>query len=301
MSGRQSLLDPKDERLLKRELKKLWMIKDEHGGWKFNGRQIAKMLGFGVEGSPFEALRPEYVYNYRQKFDLPIRFTKKSYPHRYKNGKVDEPIDLADWMRRIDAIPEGSFHGHRKRTYNETIFWTGLRNTELRMLVRNDVILENDRIIINAFRLKKGRNVTRKEAIYPLELRMNWVYVPEIYDYINRYSGEELLWDVSRWSAWMWVKEVYPESYPHHLRLNRITALCSDPRISIAEIRAWTGLHLVTINVYISKSGRFVTTVADKMGEIMGVEKNELGSIMKQINNLSEEDVRKLATILNKG
>jgi len=296
--GRQALLTPSEERILKRELKKLWMIKNNEGNWAYSGPQIAKMLGFGVPGSPYVHIKPVYVYNYRQKFNLPIRFEKKSYLHRYAHGKQEEPLDLSEWIGLIDQIPWGSFHGKRKRSFNALVFWTGLRNTEMRILTPDEIELERDRIIIHAFRLKKSSELSVRERTYDVELRLEWVFVEEIYDWVNRFSPGETIWDVSRKQAWVWVKEIYPEGYPHMMRLNRITAMCRDPRFSLAEIRAWSGLHISTIEAYISKSGRFVTTAADKMTQIMSEGKDELGGILKQLNNLSEEDKRKVAKFL---
>jgi hypothetical protein len=291
-------LTPSEERALKKELKKLWMIKDNEGNWAFNGPQIAKMLGFGVPGSPYVQLKPEYVYNYRQKFNLPIRFEKKHYPHRYAHGKQEEPLELSEWIDQIDQIPSGSFHGKRKRSFNALVFWTGLRNTEMRILTPDDIEIESDRMIIHAFRLKKSSALSVKDRTYDVELRLEWMFVEEIYDWVKRFETDDIIWNVSRWSAWSWVKEIYPEGYPHMMRLNRITAMCSDPRFSIAEIRAWSGLHISTIEAYISKSGRFVTTAADKMTQIMSEGKDDLGGILKQLNNLSEEDKRKVAKFL---
>ncbi len=296
--GRTALLDKSEERILKRELKKLWMTKTEQGDWVFTGPQIAKILEFGEPGSPYTHIKPVYVFNYRQKFNLPIRFEKKSYPHRYAHGKQDEPLDLSAWIGLIEQIPSGSFHGKRKRSFNALVFWTGLRNSEMRILTPEDIELERDRIIIKAFRLKKSSKLSVKDRTYNVELRLSWYFVEEIYDWVNRFSPGETLWNVSRKQAWVWVKEIYPEGYPHMMRLNRITAMCSDPRFSLAEIRAWSGLHISTIEAYISKSGRFATTAADKMTDLMLEGKDELGGILKQLNNLSEVDRAKVSKFL---
>ena len=168
----------------------------------------------------------------------------------------------------------------------------------MRILTPEDIELERDRIIIKAFRLKKSSKLSVKDRTYNVELRLSWYFVEEIYDWVNRFSPGETLWNVSRKQAWVWVKEIYPEGYPHMMRLNRITAMCSDPRFSLAEIRAWSGLHISTIEAYISKSGRFATTAADKMTDLMLEGKDELGGILKQLNNLSEVDRAKVSKFL---
>ena len=295
--GRQALLEPENERLLKKELTKLWKdVKSD--GSKYTGPEIARMLGFGVPGGPFERLKPLNVYHYRHKFDLPKRSEKINYPNRYSKGKQEEPMDLAEVIHGIEAIPSGSFHGKRMRTYNGLVFWSGLRNTEIRMLTPNDIEFTRDSLTINAFRLKKG-DIPREQATYPLELRLGWMFVDEIESWVKRFKDDEKIWDVDRTQGWRWVKKAFPEHYPHFFRLNVITLMCSDPRFSIAEIRAWTGLHIVTINSYISKSGRFATTAADKMSQIMMEEQGgRIELVLPQIDKMTEVEKQELRAIL---
>jgi len=269
--GRISSLNNEELRQLKKIMTPLWKAKDGEGNYKYTGIQIAELLGFGEEGS-FQKLSPESVYYWRQVLGLPTRREYRGYPQRYKYGKQEEPLDLTDWVKKIDEIPLTSYHNRRKRTYCELDFWSGLRNREISLLTRNDFTLEGKSLLIDAFRLKK-KVKRREEAIYPLELRLNWIFVEEIWDWVKRFKADEHPWNVHRSTAWTWVKQIMPKAYPHYFRENRITALCSDPRFSIAEIRAWTGLHLITINYYISKSKRFVTSVAEKMDEDMRKQK----------------------------
>jgi len=272
----QQLLSDKQEKQLKKDLKVLWMAKTPDGGWKYTGKQIAKALGFGakeIPDNPYANIPPVQIYNYRMKFELPKRRAYRGYPHRYKHGKQEEEIDLLEIMRRVEAVESFTFHGKRKRAAYIFIFWGGLRNTENRNATPSDCVIDADQVIVDMFRLKKGSNVSVDEATYPIELRRKWWGVEELVQWIYRVEDEKgsnaKLFAVSRKTLWTWVKELFPKGYPHQLRLSRITYFCSDPDFSIAQIRSWTGLHLITIDKYIAKSGRYVTEAADLMTEKM--------------------------------
>ena len=147
------------------------------------------------------------------------------------------------------------------------------------MLTRNDFEFDKDidgnevlRIIV--FRLKKGDRVTRQHATYPIELRTDWAFLPEIIKWIERFSDKERPWKVDRTTWWRWTKKVFGKKfYLHWQRLNRISFVCSDPRFSLLEIRNFTGLHLATIEAYMTKSRRYTLTATSKMNEYL-YEKN---------------------------
>jgi hypothetical protein len=63
---RQPLLTPEVEDQLKTEMAPLW----DSGLY---GRQIAELLEFGEPLTKYSKVKPNYVYFYRRKFDLPIR------------------------------------------------------------------------------------------------------------------------------------------------------------------------------------------------------------------------------------
>lgn len=263
--GRRNLLPPDEEQELKAKIADWWVLKGSDGKPLLTGLQIAAKLGFGDPTGPYAFIPPEYIYFYRDKFQLPTRHPYFGYVHRYKN-KREEPIDLNTQIQRIDALPAFGFNSLRRRAFNILDFWTGLRGTEIIILKSGDITIEDNTISIEAFRLKKKRTIPRKDKIYPLELRISWPFVDELKKWFERYADpEERPFNVQRWTAWDYVRYLWPDGYPHMYRTNRITAMCDDPRFSIAEIRAWTGLHIVTINNYIMKSKRYATQAADKM------------------------------------
>ena len=272
-----SILSPEQEQELKEKIEALWYLKDENGDWRYTGTQIARAISFRAKeapDNPYAYLEPERIYNYRRKLGIEPRREPRGYPHRYRNKQTD-PIDLDTIIRKVEAVPCRDFNNRRKRAGFMLGFWGGFRNTENRLLTRSDFEFDENPYGIevlrcNAFRLKKGRLVSRAEATYSVELILDWAFVREIAEWVERFSEGERPWCVHRQTWWRWHKDVLGRDfYPHFQRENRITFFASDPRFSIAEIRAWTGLHLVTIENYISKSRRFSVTATSKINEYL--------------------------------
>ena len=65
----QPLLSKQQEDDLKLKMAPLWNQTNP----QLTGMEIAKLLRFGMPGTDFEVLKPQYVYFYRQKFNLPLR------------------------------------------------------------------------------------------------------------------------------------------------------------------------------------------------------------------------------------
>ena len=272
-----SLLTTEQEQVLKQELDYWWNLKNIQGDPMWSAMQIATALGFGSEdpSHPYAHIDPHRIYHYRHKFGLPKRHHHIRYEHRYKYGKQEELLDLDQAIKAIDTITTGSWNGKRKQAGASLSFWGGARNSENRMLIRDDFEYDedmegNELLRINLFRLKKGTSITRQDATYPIELRADWMFVPYIINWIERFKGKERPFNCHSITWWRWHKDVFGDQfYPHWLRLNRITFFCSDPRFSIAEIRTFTGLNLLTIDHYISKSRRFTLSATEKMNTFM--------------------------------
>ena len=279
MSGRKgfALLTLEQEQVLKQDLENLWMQKNIQGDPMWSSKQIATALGFGSTDSdlPYSHIHPDRVMYYRHKFGLEKRHDHIRYSHRYKHGRVEDVLDIDEAIKAIDNIPVGSWHGKRKQAGMSLLFWGGARNTENRMLLNKDFeyvedLEGNELLRVNLFRLKKGANISRLDATYPIELSLDWAFVPYLTKWIDRFSPEERPFKCDRTTFWRWVKSVFGEDkYAHWLRLNRITFFCSDNRFSIAEIKAFTGLNIMTIDSYISKSRRYTLSTTKKMGEFI--------------------------------
>ena len=163
-----SILTSEQEVKLREEIEPLWNLKNVDGTFRYTGIEIAEAIGFGktgIPGNPYTYLKPERIYNYRQKLGIQPRREYRGYPHRYKN-KQEEPLDLDLVIKKIEAVPCRDFNNLRKRAGFAFGFWSGLRNTENRLLTRGDFVFDvnpfGDEVLrCNAFRLKKGRQVSR--------------------------------------------------------------------------------------------------------------------------------------------
>lgn len=73
------------------------------------------------------------------------------------------------------------------------------------------------------------------------------------------------------------MNQVFPEYYPHFFRFNYITEEANDPETSLAELKAKTGLHLVTLNSYLMTSKRLQEAIDRRRLE--RVAKRNAGSV----------------------
>lgn len=263
---KRTLLSPAEERELAKKLLLLWLERDKNGNWKYTGQRIAKILEFGK--GKYKYLKSEYVYYYRLKFGLPKREREKFKDGRYKFGRQEQPISCSEFYKRLDKIfPPNRPARQMARVFNILCYYTGLRQGEIRRLRKRDFTITHDNELkIDVLREKKIIRSERdiKKATIPVFLPLEWKYVNEIVEYLNLFGDDDLVFPISAVTAWKYVKALFPQSYPHHYRLNLITELANNPEISIQEIQRWTGLSLQMIQHYLSRSERFAKTVARK-------------------------------------
>lgn len=75
------------------------------------------------------------------------------------------------------------------------------------------------------------------------------------------------MFPISEWDSWDTMKRSDAKKYLHFFRFNRITELCANPKMSVADICSWAGLTAITIDAYMDRSGRFIRETAEKMKE----------------------------------
>jgi len=127
--------------------------------------------------------------------------------------------------------------------------------------LREDLEVKGDRLFIEATARKGGKRTA------PLELWLELPYVNLIVEQWKRTPKGVRVWPISEWDSWNLMKQVDAKKYPHFLRFNRITELCANPKLSVADICSWTGLSPQTINSYMERSGRFIKRTAQVMRE----------------------------------
>jgi hypothetical protein len=183
---RQPLLKPEVEDKLKGELSELWLT-----GMK--GRDIAQKLHFGVKGKPYEKLKPEYVYYYRQKFAkkspelFPLRidppFAQKTsrYKHAPEELGVIEPEEFIETLNEKLPLID-SFYAKRARSYLLVQFYTPLRVSEIIERKITDFEITKTKITIHLLRKKKHHKPTDKDE--PIDIPRVFPLVDEVYDWI---------------------------------------------------------------------------------------------------------------------
>lgn len=287
---RQPLLKPEVEAELEKDLTRFWFSKDKDGR-KYKGKDIARMLCFGVEGMPYEKLKPCYVYYYRQKFGLHRR---RKAPFRKGTSRYkDKQEEIMPWQQfesvlneRVPKCPSN----RRKRSYLILHYWTPLRSSEIFQRKIDDFELMQTKLIIHLLRKKKHYKPSEKDE--PLEVPLALPLMNEVVEWLEgkewkvepprptkrklkhkrRLNPENRPWNISSWTAWKYVSEVFPNYYPHFWRFNWITQAFAK-HADIPELKAATGLHIVTLNSYVMAPKRLQSQIYDRILDEVAAQK----------------------------
>ena len=273
---RQPILKPEIEKQLWKDLIPLWENE------KLTANDIAYKLEFGEEDTRYEKLKPYHVYFYRRKAILLSR--KKEYTwlkeligdsfaprrnreeggSRYKVLPANLlPLTKDEFTTNLDKkLPAISDVARRERSYLILHYWTPLRKSEIYERTYDSFTIEKDYLVIHLLRKKKlhPKTVTDEPFDVPLGLPkinevVEWLKGREWYD-VNR-NPENRPWNISASTALIWVKEVFPNYYPHYFRFQWITEACDDEKTTITDLKSDTGLNAITIDKYILASKKY--------------------------------------------
>jgi len=217
---------------------------------------------------------------------------KRSFPkHRYKHGKLKKAMKIQAFkcmLDKVDRIDLGKYDPLTIKSFLAILYWTGLRKTEVHGakphryvcppckshsepivkyteailgILKEDIETKGDMLIVEAVARKHGK----REA--PLELWLGFPFMELIVEQWKRAPEGKRVWPISEWDSWNIMKRIDKRKYLHWLRFNRITELCANPKLSIADICSWTGLTAQTIEAYMERSGRFIKRTAQAMKE----------------------------------
>jgi len=230
------------------------------------------------------------TYAYLTVYDK-VNIMKHDFPkHRYKHGKRVKAMTLEMFktkvLGKVDQIDLGKYTPLIVKSFLAVLYWTGLRKTEVHGakphryvcepcrrhsqpitkytdpipgILKEDIEIKGDSLIIHAVARKHGK----RDA--PLEIFLGFPFVDLIVEQWRRTQPRCRVWPISEWDSWNLMKKINARLYLHYLRFNRITELCSNPEMSIAEICSWTGLSAQTIEYYMERSGRLIRSTAAKM------------------------------------
>ena len=287
---RQSLLKPEVEEELKVKLGELWLSKKSNNKPEFSGQEIAEMLKFGKsiivnkkETNPYAQIKPEYIFFYRRKFNLPLRkkpsFGKtpdaKEAGLRKTRYKV-RPEDLGlittkAFIKLLNTnVPQyDSFYYKRARSYLIVLFWTPLRSSEVYERTIDDFEITDTKVIIHLLRKKKSHEVGDPDE--PAEINREFPLVEELVSYLKsevwKYEkvengkivkdkkGKTVFnqrpWEISHDTALNYAKELSQNLYSHYFRFRYLTMGASNPEVSIAELKAKSRLTLPALEHYL--------------------------------------------------
>ena len=219
---------------------------------------------------------------------------KRDFPkNRYKHGKQDKAINLKVFAAMLNKakqlIEEGKIRKYDLLTVQSflaILYWSGLRKTEVTGatphryvlptckshseeivkhteaipgILKEDIELRGDTLFIHAVARKRG---SRKGD---LEIWIEFPFADLILKQWKNIKPAKRVWPISEWDSWNIVKQIELKKYPHFFRFNRITEMCANPEMSVADICNWTGLTPQTVNKYMERSGRFIHSAAEKM------------------------------------
>ncbi len=267
----QAVLNPEVEEQFKNEMYPLW----RNGTL---GKDIADTLQLGVEGTPYEKVKPHYIYYYRLKWqnlhlenpdenplDFKPREKSKFSGQRYNVAPEEllNEIGLINPNEFVEALneklPYESFYCRRARSFLIVLYWTPLRSSEIYERTIDDFKIKRDRVIINLLRKKKRHKPRDKKE--PITILREYPLVDELVAYSKsdewRMDNEGKLtdnlhpWNISHDTARNYVKEIFEDAYPHFFRFRFLTEGASNPEISIGELTAKSRLTLPALNKYI--------------------------------------------------
>jgi hypothetical protein len=175
------------------------------------------------------------------------------------------------YKKLLNLTPEGI---RKRRSFLILSYWSPLRRSEIIERVRKDFVEKGDILEINLYRKKKyyktdtkGKIIAKPEPFNLTLESMNETMVYEVLDWIRRYKKNERPFNFSGVTAWRYVKEVFPEYYPHFWRFSYVTkavANAENPGELVNELLRETGLDIRTIVSYIMEDDRFKGSVTKR-------------------------------------
>jgi len=206
------------------------------------------------------------------------------YPNRYKFGKVGKAIDLrkfSEVLNKVDMVHTGSFSKLFVKSLLALLYWTGLRKTEaigaiphryktkkgwklteqVKGIVKENIWIKEGFLYVEAVARKHGK----REG--PLAIPLSLPFVNLVVEQWKLTEAGQKVWHISESYVWELMKRIEPRLYLHFFRFNRVTKFAGNPKTSIRQICAWTGMTAQTIDSYLERSGRYSKELGKTMVE----------------------------------
>ena len=275
---KQALLNKDDEFKLKTRMLPLWLDGT-------SGKDIAKELQFGVKGTIFAKIKPNYIYFFRQKFNddeaednteffgkFPIRrkapFAKGETRYNQQPKEIGV-MTIETFMSTLNSECPNTIKNQKLRSFFGILWNTPLRCSEIIERTIDNFEINEKEIIIHLLRKKKREN--RKIKDEPITIRRNFPLMRETAEFLLNYKKKHLKkkdrsilrpFDFSPWSAWWNTKKVLGV-FPHFFRFNFISRQASKPNTGITKIKSKTHLTAEIIDRYLMTNAKTEKEVDD--------------------------------------
>ena len=205
-------------------------------------------------------------------------------PH-YKHGKILESLSFQEIQDKVSQAE--SRLTREALSFFWLLYYTGCRKSELYERTVEDCSVSETHFILDFHQRKKGSAEVPALEI-PLWLPGMNLVCGQLKKARERRSSRKLIERTvkgirsrervrARWlfphvhRAWalVIVKEILGEQYyPHFLRLNRITEMCSDPELSLTRLKSFTGIKsLDALQSYLGVSQKQQEAAVDFMAK----------------------------------
>ena len=162
-------------------------------------------------------------------------------PWYRKHGKIETPLSHEEFLK---AMQKGKFVKPKHKAFVALLYYTGVRRGEALRAKKEQFRLEGNQIIFDV-----GKRLKRGIQTPALNIPLSAPYADEIWKAVEKTKKGERVFLFTDVTAYNIVVRAFG-SYPHHLRLSRITNFFKEG-FSIAEVSRWTGLTLKALDYYV--------------------------------------------------
>jgi len=183
-------------------------------------------------------------------------------PRELELMPVEQFIETINKKLPYDDDPEHSYY-RRVRSFLIFLYFTPLRSSEIyeRVYIEedHDFTITDKAITVHLLRKKKKYHEDKDE---PINVPREYPLVNELVEYLenkewqktDRETGEitnHRPWNISRWTANNYVKEVFPNHYPHFFRFNYLTEEAHQPKADYILLKSKSYLTMSAMNKYL--------------------------------------------------
>jgi len=193
---------------------------------------------------------------------------------KYEQGKITESLSFQEIQKKVtEAQPRLT---REALAFFWLLYYTGCRKSEAYERIIEDCQIKGSDFIID-FHQRKKHGAEVPPLKFPIWFPGMDLVIEHLEKTSKRKASRKLIEKTvkgvrstervkarwlfphvqSRWAQHI-VKEILgPQYYPHFLRLNRITEMCSDPELSLTRLKSFTGIKsLDALQSYLGVSER---------------------------------------------